>query len=171
MNTDIALKYHTPGQQLLGLIGWLLLCFSASAIGVLASFQAQPVYASLTQPAWAPPGWLFGPVWTTLYVMMAVAAWLVWRQGGWSHNRKALLWFIGQLVLNALWSWFFFAWFLGLWSFVDICLLLISIAITTGYFWNRTPMAGVLMIPYLLWVGFAAVLNYAMWQLNHGMLG
>ncbi len=171
MNTDIALKYHTPGQQLLGLIGWLLLCFSASAIGVMASFQAQPVYTSLIQPGWAPPAWLFGPVWTTLYVMMAVAAWLVWRQGGWSHNRTALLWFLVQLGMNALWSWLFFAWFMGLWSFVDICLLWFSIAITTWVFWSRTPAAGMLMVPYLLWVSFAAALNYTIWQLNPGMLG
>jgi tryptophan-rich sensory protein len=97
-------------RQIIGLGGWLLLSFIVSAIGAAASVQAKSFYGQLAQPAWAPPGWVFGPVWTVLYVLMAVAAWLVWRCGGFRQNRLALGFFLAQLVFNALWSWLFFGW-------------------------------------------------------------
>lgn len=160
----------TP-QLIIGLIGWLVLCFAASAVGALATFKAQAIYGQLIQPTWAPPGWLFGPVWTTLYTMMAIAAWLVWRRGGFAQNRVAMFWFGLQLVLNALWSWLFFAWMQGLWSLVNITLLWLAIIVTLVTFWRSNRLAGALLIPYLLWVSFAAALNYAMWQLNPVLLG
>lgn len=157
--------------QILGFIGWLVVCFATSAIGAIASIQARTFYAQLTQPTWAPPGWVFGPVWTTLFAMMAVSAWLVWRSGGFRSNRTALSLFLLQLVVNALWSWLFFAWHRGGLAFADIILLWILIVATIVTFWRVRPLAGMLLIPYLLWVSFAAGLNFAVWQLNPQILG
>jgi benzodiazapine receptor len=162
---------QTKQKQILGLIGWLVVSFAASAIGALASIQAKSFYGELVQPSWAPPASVFGPVWTLLYAMMAIAAWLVWRAGGFRNNRIALSLFGIQLALNALWSWLFFAWHLGAWAFADILVLWVFIAATTVTFWRVRPLAGALLVPYLLWVSFAAVLNYFMWQLNPQILG
>jgi tryptophan-rich sensory protein len=158
-------------RQFLGLLGWLLLCFIASGIGAIASIQAESFYQQLTQPAWAPPAWVFGPVWTTLYAMMAVSAWLVWRVDGFRAQSTALTLFLVQLALNSLWSWLFFAWHLGSLSFIDIVLLWILILSTIIAFWRVRPLAGVLLVPYLLWVSFATGLNYSIWQLNPQILG
>ncbi len=157
--------------QIFGLIGWLVVSFAASAIGAIASIQAREFYVDLIQPSWAPPGWLFGPVWTTLFAMMAIAAWLVWRNGGFSSNRVALSLFLLQLGVNALWSWLFFAWYQGGLALADIALLWVLIVATIVAFWRVRPLAGMLLVPYLLWVSFAAVLNYAMCQLNPQILG
>jgi tryptophan-rich sensory protein len=162
---------QTTRRQIIGLGGWLLLSFIVSAIGAAASVQAKSFYGQLAQPAWAPPGWVFGPVWTVLYVLMAVAAWLVWRSGGFRQNRLALSFFLVQLVFNALWSWLFFGWRLGGWAFADILALLVSLAITLVLFWRVRRAAGVLLIPYLAWVTFAAVLNFVVWQMNPQVLG
>ena len=158
-------------RQILGLIGWLVVSFAASAVGAVASIQAKSFYSQLAQPAWAPPPWLFGPVWTVLYALMAIAAWLVWRSGGFRTNRIALSFFLVQLALNALWSWIFFAWHRGALAFADIVLLWVLIVATLVFFWRVRPLAGALLIPYLLWVSFASVLNYALWQLNPQVLG
>lgn len=158
-------------KQFLGLLCWLGLSFAASAVGAAASIQAQSSYGQLVQPSWAPPAWVFGPVWTTLFTLMAVAAWLVWRSGGFRSHRLALSLFLVQLVFNALWSWLFFAWRLGALSFTDIILLWALIAATLLCFWRIRPVAGLLLVPYLLWVSFAAALNYALWQLNPQILG
>lgn len=157
-------------RQLVGLLGWLVLSFVASALGALASLEAPSFYAELSQPGWAPPAWVFGPVWTTLFAMMAVAAWLVWRRGGFAARRAALSLFLVQLAFNALWSWLFFAWQLGGLAFFDIMLLWILIAATVVAFWRATPVAGALLLPYLAWVGFAGALNFSVWQLNPGLL-
>jgi len=157
--------------QIVGLIAWLVLSYSASAVGAIASIQAKSFYGQLVQPSWAPPGWLFGPVWTVLYGLMAIAAWMVWRSGGFRANRIALSLFFVQLSLNGIWSWLFFAWHYGAFSFADIVLLWIVILATIIYFWRVKPIAGVLLIPYLIWVSFATALNYAMWQLNPDILG
>lgn len=154
----------------LGLLGWLVVCYSASAIGALASLAATRFYAQLAQPGWAPPAWVFGPVWTVLFAMMAVAAWLVWQRGGFARRRAALILFLVQLVFNALWSWLFFAWQLGGPAFVDILLLWLAIAATIVAFWRVAPAAGILLLPYLAWVSFAAALNLALWRLNPGLL-
>lgn len=158
-------------QQIIGLIGWLLLSFLAAALGAVASVQAATFYQQLAQPAWAPPSTVFGPVWSVLYALMGIAAWLVWREGGWRRQRGVLALFVIQLAVNALWSWLFFAWHQGALAFADIVLLWLLIVATVLGFWRVRPLAGALLLPYLAWVSFAAALNFAVWQLNPGMLG
>ena len=165
------MKAPSTQRQILGLVGWLVVSFAASAIGAIASIQAKSFYGQLAQPAWAPPAAVFGPVWTALYALMAIAAWLVWRSGGWRLNRMALVLFLVQLALNALWSWLFFAWHLGALAFLDIVVLWLLIVTTLVAFWRVRALAGVLLVPYLLWVSFAAGLCYTVWQLNPQALG
>lgn len=161
----------TKQNQIFGLAGWLLLSFLAAAIGGAASIQAGPFYVELVRPDWAPPASIFGPVWTVLYALMGIAAWLVWRVGGFRAARAALTLFVVQLAFNALWSWLFFAWHRGGLAFADILLLWALILATLVAFWRIRPFAGALLIPYLLWVSFAAALNYSLWQLNPPVLG
>lgn len=158
-------------REWIGLGGWLLAAFAAAAIGGRASVNAASFYAQLVRPAWAPPGWLFGPVWTVLYLMMAVAAWLVWRERGRAGARAALSLFLVQLAANALWSWLFFAWRRGALAFAEVLLLGALVALTMVAFWRIRPLAGMLLLPYLLWVGFATALTFAVWRLNPGLLG
>lgn len=162
---------YSKQKDILGLAGWLIVTFAASAVGARASIEAKAFYGQLVQPTWAPPPWVFGPVWTALYAMMAIAAWLVWRSGGLRTNRIALALFIVQLALNALWSWLFFAWNLGVLAFAEIVLLWVFIVATLISFWRVRPLAGILLLPYLLWVSFATALNYALWQLNLQIFG
>ena len=162
---------QTKRQQFLGLVGWFVLSFTASAIGAVSSVQAGAFYGQLAQPSWAPPSSVFGPVWTVLYALMAIAAWLVWRRGGVRENRNALSLFLLQLALNALWSWLFFAWHLGGLAFAEIVVLWVLIVATLVSFWRVRPLAGALLIPYLSWVSFAVALNYSVWQLNPQLLG
>jgi benzodiazapine receptor len=157
-------------KQVLGLTGWLVMSFAASAVGAVASIQAKSFYSQLVQPSWAPPPGIFGPVWTVLYTLMGIAAWLVWRSGGFGANRQALTLFLLQLAFNALWSWLFFAWNLGVLALADIGVLWILIVATVVAFWRVRPLAGALFVPYLLWVSFAFVLNYSLWQLNPQVL-
>jgi translocator protein len=158
-------------REVVGLAGWILLVFVAAAIGSVAAVDAGSFYEQLAQPDWAPPGWVFGPVWTVLYTLMGISAWLIWMTGGFRTNRTALGLFVSQLVLNALWSWLFFTWHLGGWAFVDILALLLMLSLVLVLFWRIRPVAGILLIPYLLWVAFACVLNYRIWQLNPQLLG
>ena len=158
-------------RQALGLAAWLAVCFLTAFIGAMASINAPTFYGQLTQPGWAPPAWLFGPVWTTLFVMMAVAAWLVWRRGGFGAQRGPLLLFLAQLAVNGLWSWLFFAWQFGGPAFVDIVILWLLIAATISTFWRTSWLAGLLLVPYLAWVSFAGALNYTVWRLNPQILG
>jgi len=137
----------------------------------VATLDAGAFYAQLARPSWAPPASLFGPVWTLLYALMAVAAWLVWRAGGWRARRPALTLFVAQLALNALWSWLFFAWHQGGLALADIVLLWTLVVATLIAFWQASPLAAALLVPYQLWVGFAAALNYSVWRLNPGLLG
>lgn len=155
-------------QQIKGLIGWLVLAYIAAAIGAVASINAAGFYASLHQPAWSPPAWLFGPMWTTLYGLMGVAAWLAWRERG---ARPALVMFVVQLSLNALWSWLFFVWQLGAIAFMGTVVLWMLILITLVMFWRLKPLAGVLLLPYLAWVSLACALTWSVWQLNPQILG
>ncbi len=161
----------TKQKQIAGLISWLVICFTASAIGAVASIEARSFYTLLNQPSWSPPPWVFGPVWTTLYTLMAISAWLVWRFGGFRAKRYLLTLFLLQLAFNALWSWVFFAWHLGAAALANIFILWIFIAATIVSFWRTNPLAGALLIPYLLWVSFAVALNYSLWQLNPQILG
>ena len=157
--------------DILGLVGWLVATFAISWIGARASIEASTFYGQLVQPAWSPPAWLFGPVWTVLYVLMGVAAWLVWRAGGFRERVLPLSMFGLQLLLNALWSWLFFGWKLGGIALAEVLLLWLAIAATIALFWRVRPLAGALLIPYLLWVSFATAFNYSLWQLNPGLLG
>lgn len=144
---------------------FLALAFGAAAFGTL--FPPGGWYQSLAKPAWNPPSWIFGPVWTTLYFLMAVAAWLVWRTAGWSgRGGTALAVFLGQLVLNGMWSWLFFGLYRPGWAFAEILLLWIAILATIVLFWRIRPLAGALLLPYLAWVSFAAVLNGTLWRMN-----
>lgn len=158
-------------KQLWGLLAWLGICLIAVGAGSVASIKAGAFYAQLVRPEWAPPAFVFGPVWTTLYVLMAVSAWLVWRIDGVRAARMALGLFLLQLAVNVLWSWLFFRWHLGALAFADVILLWFLIVMMVSSFWRLRPLAGALQIPYLLWVGFAAVLNYSVWQLNPQLLG
>lgn len=158
-------------KQIIGLLAWLAVTFVAAAIGSVASINAGSFYTQLARPDWAPPAELFGPVWTTLYALMGIAAWLVWRAGGFLAARTALTLFLVQLAVNAFWSWLFFGWHLGAMAFVDIVVLLALIVATLISFWRIRPLAGALLIPYLLWVSFACALNYSVWQLNPQALG
>ena len=160
MNTQ-SLK-GAPAYQ--GLLGWLALCFVVAWFG--SRFEPGPWYAGLTKPWWTPPNWLFGPVWTVLYVLMAVAAWLVWGRVGFRGAPLALGLFLAQLALNGAWSWLFFGLQQPGWALVDLVLLGVILFAAMVAFWGHQPMAGVLLLPYFLWVMFAGILNYALWRLN-----
>lgn len=151
-------------KNVFGLIGWLLLCYAAASLG--AVFMPGEWYAALNKPAWNPPGWIFGPVWSALYTMMAVAAWLVWRRGGFAAQRWPLGLFLVQLVFNAVWTPLFFGLHRTGLAFVEILLMWLAIAWTLAAFWRVHRVAAWLLAPYLLWVGFAAVLNGTLWWLN-----
>jgi tryptophan-rich sensory protein len=155
---------------MIGLIGWVLVVFVAAALGALASRHARDFYAGLAKPSWAPPGWLFGPVWTGLYLLMGVAAWLVWRRAGWGGATIALSLFLAQLTCNALWSWLFFAWRRGALAFADVVLLLALIIATLLAFLPFHTLAAILLIPYLAWVTFATALTWAVWRANGDQL-
>jgi tryptophan-rich sensory protein len=157
-------------RQLIGLLGWLFLSFAAAAIGAVASTEAAAFYEQLIRPSWAPPGWLFAPVWVALYVLMGVAAWLVWRVHGFKEARTALALFIVQLGANALWTWVFFVWHKGSLAFAEVVLLWCLIVATAASFQRLNAIAAVLLLPYLAWVTFASALTFATWRLNPNLL-
>jgi translocator protein len=161
--------YSAP-RQFFGLLGWLLLAFAAAAAGGLASVRAGSFYLGLIRPEWAPPAWLFGPVWSVLYLLMGVAAWLVWRTGA-QKTRAALAAFVVQLAVNALWTWLFFAWRQGALAFAEILLLWVLIVLTIVLFSRVSRLAAALLVPYLAWLTFAAALNLSVWRLNPSVLG
>ena len=160
----------------LALAGWIALSLLAGAVGGYASLNAREFYAALARPGWAPPGWLFGPVWTVLYVLMGVAAWLVWREpvvpgsAPDAIRRRGLVLFVAQLVLNALWTWIFFAWRAGAWAFAEIVVLWLLIATTMALFGRVRRPAAWLLAPYLAWVTYATALTLALWRANPGQL-
>jgi translocator protein len=156
---------HSPlNHSWLALVVLLILCLAVAGIGGLATAPSIPNwYAGLAKPSWTPPGWIFGPVWSVLYLTIAVAAWLVWRQ---SSAAVPMTLFGIQLGFNATWSWLFFGLHSPAAAFIDIVLLWTAIAATTVVFWRRSTLAGILFVPYLIWVSFAAVLNFAIWRLN-----
>lgn len=134
--------------------------------GLLTRTQISGWYASLAKPSFNPPNRTFGPVWTALYISMGVAAWLVWRQPV-SHLRTlALLCFAAQLALNFLWSLIFFRWHSIGGALAEIVVLWLAILLTHILFWHLRQLAGALLLPYLAWVGFATVLNAAIFRLN-----
>lgn len=160
----------SASRQVLGLLGWLLLCFAAAAIGAVASSDAGAFYGQLVRPGWAPPGWLFAPVWTVLYILMGTAAWLVWRVHGFKGAKAALTLFILQLCANALWTWLFFVWHQGALALAEIILLWFLIVATAAAFRKLNTVAAALLLPYLAWVTFATALTFATWRLNSGLL-
>ena len=154
------MKQQGFADQVLGLIGWLSAGYVAAAIGGFASAQAGSFYGQLSLPGWAPPGWLFGPVWGLLYTLMGLSAWLVWRERGWRDAPLAHALYLTQLCANALWTWLFFAWRQGALAFAEIIVLWALILATAIAFWRVKPLAGALLVPYLLWVSFASVLAF-----------
>lgn len=151
-------------KNALGLVGWLLAAFTAGWIG--SRWMPGEWYAALAKPSWNPPNWVFGPVWSLLYVLMGVSAWLVWRQVGFGGAGLALSIFVFQLVLNGLWSYLFFGRQridLALYEIVALWGAILAVEIL---FWALNRLAGALLLPYLAWVGFAACLNLSLWLLN-----
>jgi translocator protein len=155
---------NSLARAALALIGWLLVTFSAAALG--GFFAPGQWYAGLQKPPWNPPNWIFGPVWAALYTMMAIAAWLVWKRGGFFGQRAALSLFLLQLLFNALWSPLFFGLENPALAFADILLLWFCLLATVVAFWKACLPAGALLVPYLAWVSFASALNFTLWQLN-----
>ena len=148
----------------LALAGWLALAFCAAAVGGM--FPPDEWYAMLRKPAWNPPGWIFGPVWSALYTMMAVAAWLIWKRGGFVAQRRPLTLFLVQLALNAAWTPLFFGLHRPGLAFAEIVMLWLAIAATLAAFRPVSRTAAWLLAPYLAWVSFASVLNFTLWRLN-----
>jgi translocator protein len=151
----------------LGLAAWLAVCVGGGALVGLATAGGDSAwYESLAKPSWTPPDAVFGPVWIALYAAMAVAAWRVWRKGGWQTQRGALALFVSQLVVNFAWSFIFFrAQQIG-WALADILVLWILIAATIRRFAAIDAPAARLLMPYLAWVTFAALLNAAIYRLQ-----
>ncbi len=146
---------------------WIALCLAAGVIGGLSARKAEQDYLALDKPPLSPPSWIFGPVWTALYTMMGISAYLVWRKAGWSNRgRKALGLFAFQLSLNTLWTPVFFG--LGKFGYaaVIIMMLWITILATMLIFLPITAIAAALLVPYFVWVGFASYLNIAIWRFN-----
>ena len=147
---------------------FLLLVVIAAAIA--GSFEAGEWYFMLHKPGWTPPAWVFGPVWSLLYVLMAVAMWLVWDSKD-DTRVGALVWWLLQLSLNAAWSWLFFGLTRSGWSLAEMLLLIGVVILCMKAFSNSSRTAAVLMLPYLLWLLFAWVLNFSIWMMNGGGLG
>ena len=150
-----------------GLLVLLALTLGVAALGSVFTAAGQPEwYGSLAKPAFTPPSWVFGPVWTTLYVLMAVAAWLVWERAGSDRGRAALTAFGIQLLLNLAWSGVFFALRAPGWALLVLAALWVAIAVTMRLFLRHSRPAAWLLAPYLAWVSYAAALNFAIWRLN-----
>lgn len=163
----LAIRAEMSARRLppvLALIGWIALTFSAAAPGTLVSTGGW--YAELVKPSWNPPGWVFGPVWTLLYIMMAVAAWLVWLRGGWKARRRPLMLYLVQWALNAIWTPLFFGLQCPGLAFAEIVFLVAAVLVTLRAFWRVRRSAGLLLVPYAVWVAFAAILNFTIWQMN-----
>ena len=171
MNSDRALHGElasAQGGRWGALSGFLLVTFAAAAIGSWATFTSVGTwYPQLAKPEWTPRSSLFGPVWTCLYLAMAVAGWRVWRVQPRGPLRRAVLRVYGaQLLLNALWSVLFFGWRRPDLALVDVVALWILLVVALGRFWRVDRIAGVLWAPYVAWVSFATALNAAVWWLN-----
>jgi benzodiazapine receptor len=160
-------KYPRRSRDVLGLVAFLVLCLAVSGIGAAVTATSVGTwYQALHKPAFNPPDWIFAPVWTTLYILMAIAGWRVWRRAGFETGRKALTVFVVQLALNLAWSFIFFGQQRIGFALIEIVILLLAIIVTTVLFWRIDRWAGVLFLPYVLWVAFATVLNTSLWWLN-----
>ena len=153
--------------DILKLVASVILCQIAGFLGSLFTTPAIPTwYAALKKPFFTPPNWIFSSVWISLFILMGISLFFVWRRQGHPQFKKALTFFFVQLTLNVLWSLAFFGLRLPLLGLMDIILLWIAILLTIQNFLKVSKFAGVLLIPYLLWVGFAALLNFSLWILN-----
>jgi tryptophan-rich sensory protein len=151
------------------LAAWMVLCFAVAAISGRWTAKEIPLwYATLDRPAISPPNWVFGPVWTLLYALMAIAAWRISLAPTGPTRTAALALFLLQLALNFAWSWIFFGRHRIGWAFAEVLLLWVAIAASAAVFARIDGLAAWLMIPYLAWVSFASVLNCAYWRLNPG---
>lgn len=148
-------------KQVLGFIVCAVLV--AAAAGFASLFMPGTWYDSLVKPPWTPPDWVFGPVWSVLYIMIAIAGWLALRSKGFSII--FVVWLLA-LVFNAAWSWLMFGENLIGWALVDIIALLVAIVVFIGVVWPFSKLAALLFVPYAAWVGYATSLNFAIWMLN-----
>lgn len=166
---DANVKPWRPSRvrQTAWLLGLVALCLVAAGVGgTVTSSSVGDWYQTLNKPSWTPPDWVFGPVWTALYLLMALAAWLVWRRGGWHVSRVSLRLFGLQLALNVSWSAIFFGMRSPGLAFAEIVILWLAIVATAISFWGRSTAAALLFTPYLTWTTFAALLNFAIWRMN-----
>jgi benzodiazapine receptor len=145
------------------LVLWLVAAFLPAAIG--APFPAPDYYRSLQKPSWAPPPWIFGPVWSVLYALIGTSAWLVSRRGGAGTRTALTLWWV-QLALNAAWTPIFFGARSRGWALVEIVVTWAVVVSTTVVFFTRRTAAGLVLLPYLAWVTFASALNFVVWRDN-----
>ena len=155
---------ESSGTKWLALVIAIVITFSFSAVG--AQFSPGEWYRTLEKPAFNPPNWIFGPVWTVLYTAMAIAAWMVWCKRDRVTVKPALAAYGVQLVFNAAWSWLFFGRHEIGWALMEIVLLWLAILANVLLFWRIRRAAAMLLVPYLFWVSFAALLNVRFWQLN-----
>lgn len=139
----------------------------AGAIGSIFTFQSIPTwYATINKPFFTPPNEIFGPVWTALYILMGTALYIIWQSKEHKGKSQAYILFFSQLVLNTIWSILFFGLKSPFLAFVEIIILLLAILITAKCFYQISKIAGLLFVPYILWVTFASLLNFAVWILN-----
>ncbi len=157
----------TERTRWFGLVALIVVCLGVGGLGAAVTTpEINGWYRTVVKPAWNPPDSVFGPVWTTLYLMMAIATWLVWKPAGLRAAAVPLTLFAVQLVLNSAWSWIFFGLHEVGWAFVELVTLWLAITATLVAFIRRSRVAGWLLVPYLAWVSFACVLNYTIWRLN-----
>lgn len=166
--TDTGIATRPSSVAVIALV--VLATVATAALGGLASADAAAFYGALAKPVWAPSAGLFGPVWTALYTMMAVAAILLIRRAGPDGARRGLRLYYGQLALNALWSWLFFRWRLGGAAFLDVVLLVALVTAMMIRFHEESAGAALLLLPYLAWITFAAGLTFAVWRMNPALL-
>ena len=155
-------------KDVVKLVTSIIICEGAGLLGAVFTTPAIPTwYATLNKPLFTPPGWLFAPVWTALYLLMAIAAFLVWREGLDNEQvRGSMITFMVQLALNVLWSAVFFGLKSPLWGVIVIIVLWVAILLTMLAFMKVSKPAAWLMLPYLLWVSFASALTVGVWMLN-----
>ena len=155
------------GRDLVGFFTFIILCLAVSGIGgAITASSVDTWYQTLEKPPFNPPDWVFAPVWTAIYILMGIAAWLVWRRGSFQVTGKAFVVFALQLGLNLTWSFLFFGLQLIDLALVEIVILLFTIITNTIIFWRLDRLAGLLFVPYAAWVAFATVLNSSIWLIN-----
>ncbi len=151
-------------SEIVSLIGFVAACFVAASMGAI--FRPGSWYEHLAKPSWRPPNWLFAPVWTVLYLAIAVSGWMIWRKAGLAGAALPLSIYLLQLMLNLAWTPIFFGLHRPGAAFAEIVLLWVSIAATIVLFYPLDALSALLLVPYLAWVSFAATLNFAIWRLN-----